>query len=38
MSVSRRAAHNPAHSHALLLSISSVFGNKIIAAALLRHA
>jgi hypothetical protein len=38
MSISRRAAHNPAHSHALLLSISFVSGNKIIAAALLRHA
>ena len=38
MSISRRAAHNPAHSHALLLCISSFSGNKIIAAALLRHA
>jgi hypothetical protein len=38
MSISRRAALNPAHSHALLLCISSVSGNKIVAAALLRHA
>ena len=38
MFISRRAAHNPAHSHALLLCISSFSGNKIIAAALLRHA
>jgi hypothetical protein len=38
MSISRRAALNPAHSHALLLCISPVSGNKIVAAALLRHA
>jgi hypothetical protein len=30
MSISRRAAHNPAHLHALLLGISPVSGNKSI--------